>query len=112
MRLVTFQTVDGRDRSGAFVDDDTVVVDLCAAAESTGSVSPALASVLAIVEAGMNGLDAASTAISRAPQSAKVPRQQVRLRAPIRRLRCEIVAASNSICGRFFLRRGSIARVR
>ncbi len=83
MRLVTFSKPGGHDRPGAFVDDDTVIIDLGAAAASVGSISPALNSVLAIVEAGMNGMDAAADAIRRAPTSARIARSDVRLRAPI-----------------------------
>jgi 2-keto-4-pentenoate hydratase/2-oxohepta-3-ene-1,7-dioic acid hydratase in catechol pathway len=84
MRLVTFQRGSQGPAAGAFINGDADIVDLAAAHQlAHGSASPHLASVLAIVEAGDNGLDVAAEAVKRAAKEAVVPRGDVRLRAPI-----------------------------
>ena len=83
MRLVTFQKNGTPPKAGAFLDDDSRVVDLAAACEAVFGADPALASVLAIVQGGDPALDKAYQAIKKAPKSAIYPRGDVRLFAPI-----------------------------
>jgi 2-keto-4-pentenoate hydratase/2-oxohepta-3-ene-1,7-dioic acid hydratase in catechol pathway len=84
MRLVTFQKNGGPDRAGAFLDDNSQIVDLAAAhAAAFGSESASLSSVLSIVEGGDAALDHAYETIKKAPASATHRRDEVRLRAPI-----------------------------
>jgi 2-keto-4-pentenoate hydratase/2-oxohepta-3-ene-1,7-dioic acid hydratase in catechol pathway len=83
MRLVTFQKNGTPPKAGAFLDDDSRVVDLAAACEAVFGADPALASVLAIVQGGDPTLDKAYQAIKNAPKSAIYPRGDVRLFAPI-----------------------------
>lgn len=83
MRLVTFER-GGAQRSGAFIDDDTRIVDLVAAHESTsGTATEKLHNVLAIIEGGDISLGIAAEAIAKKPDSAIVNRSDVRLRAPL-----------------------------
>lgn len=84
MRLVTFEAPSGALRAGALVDDDAKIVDLASAAEGLGGGRAAvLGSVLAIIEAGEEGLDAARAAVARASGSSILPRRGTRLRAPV-----------------------------
>ena len=85
MRLVTFShgSVPGL-RAGALVDEASCVVDLQAAHDSRfGVPAPALSSVLAILEAGVGGLELAHDALRVASESHRIPIDGVRLRAPI-----------------------------
>ena len=84
MRLVTFVNSAGLELPGALLDSDQVVLDLQAAhRECKGGASPALQSVLSLAEAGESGLELARSVVAKAPASAVVARDQVRLRAPI-----------------------------
>jgi 2-keto-4-pentenoate hydratase/2-oxohepta-3-ene-1,7-dioic acid hydratase in catechol pathway len=83
MRLVTFQRNGGPQKAGAFLDNNTRVVDLAAADEAASGADPRLASVLAIIEGGDAALDRAYEAIKKAPPSAIVGRNDVRILAPI-----------------------------
>jgi 2-keto-4-pentenoate hydratase/2-oxohepta-3-ene-1,7-dioic acid hydratase in catechol pathway len=83
MRLVTFQRNGGPQKAGAFLDDNTRVVDLAAAGETASGADPRLASVLAVIEGGDAALDRAYEAIKKAPPSAIVSRNEVRILAPI-----------------------------
>jgi 2-keto-4-pentenoate hydratase/2-oxohepta-3-ene-1,7-dioic acid hydratase in catechol pathway len=84
MRLVTFQRNDGRQKAGAFLDNNTRVVDLAAAyAAAFGGEDSHLDSVLGIIEGGDGALDRAYEVVKKAPASAIHQRQDVRLRAPI-----------------------------
>ena len=83
LRLVTFEH-EGRRRAGAFINDDTRVVDLAAAHEQRHGVhAPELADILALIEGGDDALDKAAEAVKSAPAAASLPRAAVRLRAPI-----------------------------
>jgi 2-keto-4-pentenoate hydratase/2-oxohepta-3-ene-1,7-dioic acid hydratase in catechol pathway len=84
MRLVTFQVNGGPEKAGAFLDDNSRVVDLAAAHTAAfGSDSSQLSSVLSIVEGGDAALDHAYETIKKAPDGAIRGRDEVRLRAPI-----------------------------
>ncbi|HEC51618.1 hypothetical protein LCGC14_0493620 [marine sediment metagenome] len=84
MRLVTFVNSEGLELPGALLDSDQVVLDLQAAhREYKGGVSPALMSVLSLAESGDAGLQLARDIVAKAPSSAIISRDQVRLRAPI-----------------------------
>ena len=86
MRLVTFQRPGEAPRSGAFLDGDTRIADLLTAHRGrVGSDDPRLASVLAIIEAGQDGLDVAAEAIKAASAQggAVVDRAAVTLLAPV-----------------------------
>jgi 2-keto-4-pentenoate hydratase/2-oxohepta-3-ene-1,7-dioic acid hydratase in catechol pathway len=83
MRLVTFQRGGGPQKAGAFLDDNTRVVDLAAAGEAAFGANPRLASVLGIIDDGDAALDAAYEAIKKAPASAIFDRRDVRLLVPI-----------------------------
>jgi len=84
MRLVTFVNSQGLELPGALLDSDQVVLDLQAAhREYKGGVSPALMSVLSLAESGDAGLQLARDIVAKAPSSAIISRDQVRLRAPI-----------------------------
>jgi 2-keto-4-pentenoate hydratase/2-oxohepta-3-ene-1,7-dioic acid hydratase in catechol pathway len=84
MRLVTFQRNGGPEKAGAFLDDNSRIVDLAAAhAVAFGDEPSGLSSVLAIVEGGDAALDRAYETIKKAPASAILRRDEARLRAPI-----------------------------
>ena len=81
MKLVTYNAGNGA-RAGAFVENDTKVVDLQAAYEARhGKPTPQLASVLALVEA--DALDRAAETVKTAAGSVVLSRSSVRLMAPI-----------------------------
>ncbi len=84
MRLVTFSAGRARRRAGALIDADRTIVDLQAAHRARhGRASPALASVLAIVEGGERALDRARELAAAPPESALVARTAAKLHAPI-----------------------------
>jgi 2-keto-4-pentenoate hydratase/2-oxohepta-3-ene-1,7-dioic acid hydratase in catechol pathway len=83
MRLVTYRDTHGDQRAGALIEKDTLVVDLARAAEAAGVKSTAFNSILALVEGGVETLDAARGFVNRAPATAVVERQLVKLCAPI-----------------------------
>jgi len=76
--LVTFQRNGGPPKAGAFLDDNTRVVDLAAAGGAAR-----LAGVLSIIEGGDAALDEAYEAVRRAPASAIFDRGDVRILAPL-----------------------------
>ncbi|MEC7765039.1 MAG: fumarylacetoacetate hydrolase family protein [Pseudomonadota bacterium] len=77
MKLVTFDTGDGIARPGAFVNDDTGIVDLAAA---TGG---AISSIQALIEGGDGAFAKAQDIVSKG--SADAETANVRLLAPIPR---------------------------
>jgi 2-keto-4-pentenoate hydratase/2-oxohepta-3-ene-1,7-dioic acid hydratase in catechol pathway len=84
MRLVTFTQDDGIERAGALIDNDQVVVDLQAAHRQVqGGESAALSSVLKLVEGAEQALELARTLLRKPPTASVIPRNEVRLRAPI-----------------------------
>jgi 2-keto-4-pentenoate hydratase/2-oxohepta-3-ene-1,7-dioic acid hydratase in catechol pathway len=83
MRLVTFQKDGGPQKAGAFLDNNSRVVDLAAAGQAAFGGDPQLASVLAIVEGGDAALDKAYEAVKKAPASAVFDRSDIHLLAPI-----------------------------
>lgn len=83
MRLVTYRDGAGLHRSGALIDADNAIVDLACAAEVLGKPTSAFGSVLSLVEAGDEALDAARGFVARSPVAAVFPRAGVELCAPI-----------------------------
>jgi 2-keto-4-pentenoate hydratase/2-oxohepta-3-ene-1,7-dioic acid hydratase in catechol pathway len=84
MRLVTFTIGDERARAGAFIEDDTRIVDLAAAHVALGGgPAPELVSIQALIEGGDAALALAADVTRRAPAAAMRARAQVRLRAPV-----------------------------
>jgi 2-keto-4-pentenoate hydratase/2-oxohepta-3-ene-1,7-dioic acid hydratase in catechol pathway len=87
MKLVTFRLPGGLPRSGALIDADRRLVDLNAAHEARwGEESPALATVLAIIEGGQNALDRARETVKGAADTAPdaiLDRGEVKLLAPV-----------------------------
>ena len=67
---MTFQGNGGPQKAGAFLDDNSRVVDLAAACEAAFGADQTLASVLTVVEGGDAALDKAYQAIKKAPKSA------------------------------------------
>lgn len=87
MRLVTFNRA-AQQRIGAWIDQDTQIVDLQTAATLLSDQrqgSPALASMQALMESGEAGLEIARNAVERAPQEALVATSEVQLLAPVPR---------------------------
>ncbi|HBO4965568.1 MULTISPECIES: fumarylacetoacetate hydrolase family protein [Pseudomonas aeruginosa group] len=84
MRLVTFTDGSGFERAGALLENDQIVLDLQAACrELQGRERAELVSVLALVEAGEDGLALARSLVERVPAQAVRERALVKLRAPI-----------------------------
>ena len=84
MRLVTFTDGSGFERAGALLENDQIVLDLQAACrELQGRERAELVSVLALVEAGEDGLALARSLVERVPAQAVHERALVKLRAPI-----------------------------
>jgi len=66
MKLVTFTKKDGGERIGALIGGESQVLDLRAAGELSGAAdNPALASMLAFIEAGGRTRPSSRAAISR-----------------------------------------------
>jgi 2-keto-4-pentenoate hydratase/2-oxohepta-3-ene-1,7-dioic acid hydratase in catechol pathway len=78
MKLVTFRGDDGADRLGAWIEDGTAIVDLQAA-----RAEPAFASMLALIEAGDDALDAAKAIVAAPPAGSVIDRAAVTLRTPL-----------------------------
>lgn len=84
MRLVTFTHDAGPEQAGALFDNGQAVLSLQAAQQAMhGGTAPAFASVQALVEGGEAAMAAARALLARAPSTAVLQRDQVRLRAPI-----------------------------
>lgn len=84
MRLVTFLDKDGRQRAGAFIDNDQTVVDLAAAYRAAyGEATEVLTSVLHLIEGGDDALDLAYETLKGATSDSRMARSAVRLRAPV-----------------------------
>ena len=88
MRLITFQTDsgDGADRTGAFIDSDSKIVDLAAAYRCVnGDDTKMFASMQALIESGGAGTAAAQSLVDVAPAEAVLPASRIKLRAPLPR---------------------------
>ncbi|PLX74328.1 MAG: isomerase [Azoarcus sp.] len=84
MRLVTFRDAVGHQRAGALIESDTLIVDLAQASGIlNGSALPVFGTTLALVEGGSEALAAARALVTRAPTEAVIPRNTVKLCAPI-----------------------------
>ena len=80
MRLATFRRVggDGEDRVGALIENDTAVVDL-----SRSPGGPAFSSMLALIRAGTEALEAARLASANPPSGSVIPADSITLRTPV-----------------------------
>ena len=84
MRLVTFVNEEGLELAGALIDQDQSVIDLQQAyTELHGGRAAPLANILALAEAGEDGMQLARKIVAKAPSAAVRARSSVRLRAPI-----------------------------
>jgi 2-keto-4-pentenoate hydratase/2-oxohepta-3-ene-1,7-dioic acid hydratase in catechol pathway len=86
VKLVTFQNGRGKARPGVLIDGDRKVLDLAAAQRARhGKASPYFASVLALVEGGEEGLEAAAKLVKSKSRSRDcvLDRAHVKLHAPI-----------------------------
>lgn len=84
MRLVTYLDNNGQQRAGTFINKGDNIVDLQQACELRHAQSRAeFNSVLAIIEAGDQALDAARELTQEAPSDAVIERASVQLLAPI-----------------------------
>lgn len=84
MKLVTYQRGDGALRAGAFIDNDTRIVDLTDAHQSAfGEVYAPFASVLGMIEAGDGALDRAYETLKKTDGKGALDRASAKLRAPI-----------------------------
>jgi hypothetical protein len=83
MKLATFEQ-DGRPRLGAVIDGDGKIVDLDAAfLRRHGRAEPALASMLALIDAGSAGRAVADALVADPPEEDVVAAATVRLLAPL-----------------------------
>ena len=83
MKLATFRQ-DGQPRLGAVIDGDGKVLDLEAAFRRRhGRAEPALDSMLALIDAGPAGRDAADALVADPPAEDVVPVEAVQLLAPL-----------------------------
>ncbi len=86
MKLVTFVAPESRPRCGAFIENDSKIVDLAAVyRERWGKPSATLSSVLSIAEGGAGALDTANETLKAASAAPKaiIARSAVKLLAPI-----------------------------
>lgn len=81
MRLITFET-GGVEKLGAWIDQDSRVVDLARAA---GGGDLAMASMQALIEAGPAAWDRARALVAAPPSGSVLPMAQCRLLAPLPR---------------------------
>ncbi|MGB0630341.1 MAG: fumarylacetoacetate hydrolase family protein [Alphaproteobacteria bacterium] len=87
MRLVTYVEA-GRDRVGAFIDEDRNILDLATAHQAVhGEETRMFASMLALIDTEGAGLAAAQTLIDVAPAEAVHETRSVSLRSPLPRPR-------------------------
>jgi 2-keto-4-pentenoate hydratase/2-oxohepta-3-ene-1,7-dioic acid hydratase in catechol pathway len=84
VRLATFESASTA-KLGAVIDGDETIVDLQAAQQSRADSSPALESMLALIEAGESGLELARELVEAAPADCRLPLSEVRLLAPLPR---------------------------
>lgn len=82
MKLATFAR-GGADRLGVLLDDETKILDLAAAAEAVAADAAPFASMLALIDAGPEGLEAAQALRAKAPSAAVSSLKDVVLRAPL-----------------------------
>lgn len=82
MKLATFTHADA-DRVGVLLDDETKLLDLAAAAMSSGVEAAPFATMLALIDAGPSGLEAARALRANPPSAAVVSLSEVALRAPL-----------------------------
>lgn len=71
MKLATFRK-NGAERVGVVHANDTRVLDLATAAERTGAANPAFASMLSLIDAGDEALDAARSVFARSAGDASL----------------------------------------
>lgn len=84
MKLVTFTKKDGGERIGALIGGESQVLDLRAAGELSGAAdNPALASMLAFIEAGGPALDTARRLLGNPPDEAVLESGDITLRTPV-----------------------------
>jgi 2-keto-4-pentenoate hydratase/2-oxohepta-3-ene-1,7-dioic acid hydratase in catechol pathway len=87
MKLVTFKAAAGEERTGALRDDLRTIVDLKAGAAILGAKPETFGTMLALIEAGDEGLTAARRIVELASSdrgaSARVDLASVRLMAPV-----------------------------
>jgi 2-keto-4-pentenoate hydratase/2-oxohepta-3-ene-1,7-dioic acid hydratase in catechol pathway len=84
LRLVTYLDSNAQQRAGAFINEGANIVDLQTAYELThGNARGEFSSVLSLVEAGQDALDAANKLIQKAVAKSVVERATVELLAPI-----------------------------
>lgn len=82
MRLITFQDGDGA-KLGAWVDADSTIVDLAAAARIAGLAAGPFESMMALIESGERGLDQARKVLVDPPIEALLVSQNCRILAPL-----------------------------
>ena len=88
MKLVTYSGGDGAPKVGALTHDETQIVDLAASAKKhMGGAPKFLTSMLALIESGDAGLDAARRALNAAEKSGgpAIDANSVRLLSPVPR---------------------------
>ena len=91
MKLITYETASGAHCIGAlWPDDESLVIDLAAGAVSLGlkGVSRAMSSMLALIESGPAGLDAAREVVAAAQKRpsepwAAVPARSLKWKSPL-----------------------------
>jgi 2-keto-4-pentenoate hydratase/2-oxohepta-3-ene-1,7-dioic acid hydratase in catechol pathway len=84
MRLVTYIDAQGAQCAGALIEGDQALLSLQIANKQVhGGTLTEFSSVLALVEAGEPALERARSLVQRMPRAAVIPRDAVRLRAPI-----------------------------
>ncbi|BCW90913.1 putative protein YisK [Alphaproteobacteria bacterium SO-S41] len=84
MRLITF-VHDGKEKIGGWIDQDRKIVDLARAADLGGQSDPAMASMLALIEAGSAAWDRARALIKAAPPGAVISTADCKILAPLPR---------------------------
>ena len=80
MRLITYRHKDDNDRLGALIENDTAVVDL-----HTARAEPAFASMLALIEAGDDALDAARAIVAAPPAGSVIDAADTSPQTPLPR---------------------------
>jgi 2-keto-4-pentenoate hydratase/2-oxohepta-3-ene-1,7-dioic acid hydratase in catechol pathway len=84
MRLITFSAADKSLRAGAFIANDTIVIDLQRAWQAAyGGGNRYFVDLLSLIEGGDEALDQARNIAQRATPDALIPRSSVHVHAPL-----------------------------
>src|SRR4051794_10255800 len=83
MKLATFSNEQGAAAIGAVDTERGAILDLAAAARASGGAEPAFRDMLALIDAGPDGLEQARALAAKWPQAASRPLAGTKLLSPL-----------------------------